>query len=66
MTDPCPICGEIDCGGVVYALMVERYAAGRDREHWRRIHDRADAPPPPTPEDIALRALIVRTGPCCP
>lgn len=41
--DPCPICGIVDCGGVVYPRMVSEYAAGRNRDHWRRIHDGAAA-----------------------
>ncbi|MGZ5996121.1 MAG: DUF6171 family protein [Isosphaeraceae bacterium] len=36
-SDPCPICGGTGCR--TYPLMVERFTAGRDVEHWRRIHD---------------------------
>jgi hypothetical protein len=46
--------------------MWERYAAGRDVEHWRKIHDRLNDPdqtvqPAPEP-DAALRAYIAAHG----
>jgi hypothetical protein len=65
LSDACPICGVVDCGGVVYPLLVERYLAGRNREHWRRIHDRK-AVPVDSPDDLALRAYVAKRGGCCP
>ena len=53
--------------------MYERYAAGRDVEHWRLIHDRLNglvpmqAPPqiaPLSDEDMKLREHIAKHG-CC-
>jgi hypothetical protein len=44
--------------------MRERHAAGRDRDHWRRIHDEM-AGIAPTPADLALRAYVAAYG-CCP
>jgi hypothetical protein len=38
MIDPCPICGGTGCR--TYDLMLVRYLSGRDRDHWRRVHDR--------------------------
>jgi hypothetical protein len=35
----CPICRFAECPGKGYPLMWERFAAGRDVEHWRAIHD---------------------------
>lgn len=69
MNEPCPICGVVDCKGFVYSYMVSEYAAGRNRGHWRRIHDReggAGYPPAsgPTREDVALRTYLARHG-CC-
>ena len=43
MSEPCPICGESDCDRT-YPLMLARWAEGRDREHWRRVHDRQVPP----------------------
>jgi hypothetical protein len=37
MTDPCPICGGTGCR--TYDLMLVRWLSGRDRDHWRRVHD---------------------------
>lgn len=66
--EPCPICGVVDCGGVIYPHMVSRFLAGKDREHWRRIHDRVGGTVPPvhetSPEDAALQAYVARHG-CC-
>jgi hypothetical protein len=40
--------------------MWEQYAAGRNLGHWRRIHDRLNAPPPgksPIPPSVIARAV---------
>lgn len=42
--EPCPICGVADCGGVVYPHLVKEFLAGRNKEHWRGIHDRTPMP----------------------
>lgn len=33
----CPICGGSGC--TTYPLMLEQWAAGRRRDHWKRVHD---------------------------
>ena len=43
----CPICGRAGC--VTYPLMLERFAAGRDVEHWTRIHDQLNGIAPSYP-----------------
>src|SRR5208282_3776366 len=43
----CPICGGSSCQ--TYPLMLERFAAGRDREHWRAVHDRMNGITPSYP-----------------
>jgi len=35
--EKCLICGSTGC--TTYPLMIERFVAGRDREHWQCIHD---------------------------
>jgi hypothetical protein len=65
--DACSICGEADCKGTVYPHMVREYRAGRNREHWRRIHDLGRYAGPvvqTSPEDLALRAYVARRK-CC-
>lgn len=63
MTTPCPICGGDSCRG--YDLMWVRWLSGRDRDHWRRVHDRLNgvvAPdqlvPPPVGESVAALKLV--------
>jgi hypothetical protein len=55
MTDPCPICGGTGCR--TYDLMLVRWLSGRDRDHWRRVHDRLNGvgPGPATPSPLAAR-----------
>jgi hypothetical protein len=50
MKDRCPICGGEGCA--TYPLMVKEFAAGRNREHWRTIHDQMNgvAPVPSRPQ----------------
>ncbi len=63
----CTICNKPECPGKTYPLMVERFAAGRDVDHWRATHDRINGlapmnPAPPSPEDRALREYMQRHG----
>lgn len=68
MMDLCPICQKpvAECKG--YPLMRERFAAGRDVAHWRRIHDQLNGLIPTEPvqtvsaEDRSLQAYIARHG----
>lgn len=62
MNSPCPICGGSDC--VTYPLMLTRWAEGRDREHWRLIHDRLNDPAPlPSPDQFADASKMVPSIP---
>jgi hypothetical protein len=63
--DACPICGVAGCGRT-YPLMLERWAAGRDREHWRRIHDgiKRGSNASVFPKAAETIALIKRMGEC--
>jgi len=63
MNDACPICGVVGCTRS-YPLMLARWAAGRDREHWRRIHDEIDAPPGDRPSVSESLSLIRRMEAC--
>jgi hypothetical protein len=65
MTHPCPICGGTGCK--TYDLMLVRYLSGRDRDHWRRVHDRLNgrdqagngvAVLPPASESIAAMKKV--------
>jgi hypothetical protein len=70
----CVICGKEACK--TYPLMIERFTAGRDVEHWRRIHDRMNgmaptvivvpqAPSPPDPWLPLIRACDDYQPGCC-
>jgi hypothetical protein len=63
----CPICHLAECKG--YPLLWERYAAGRDVEHWLRIHDRLNGLPvaqsPPDPWLAVIRACPDHNPGCC-
>ncbi len=37
----CPICGKDGCK--TYPLMVENFLAGKNVDHWRRVHDRMNS-----------------------
>lgn len=41
----CPICALPECPARGYPHMWAEYAAGRNRQHWRRKHDFLNAPP---------------------
>jgi hypothetical protein len=44
--------------------MIAQFLAGRNVEHWRRIHDQPVSPTPtPTPEDEQLRTYVAQ-HPC--
>jgi hypothetical protein len=50
------ICGGTGCK--LYPLMIERWNAGRDREHWQRIHDEINEP-----DHIRAARLIAESPP---
>lgn len=66
-TTECPVCADGSaCRG--YPVLWARLRSGRHFEHSFLIHEqlngRAETPPPPAPEDMALRRRLVRHG-CC-
>jgi hypothetical protein len=65
----CPICSDPTCPGNGYQFMWERFAAGRNVDHWRLIHDRLNGLAPMNPpqprqpaDDEALRAYMAQHG----
>lgn len=67
----CPICGLVACGGILYPYMLAQYEAGRNRDHWLRVHSRESTRDGPRPGDAgpagdaALRDYGARHGGCC-
>jgi hypothetical protein len=56
MNPDCPICGRSGCK--TYPLILEKWAAGENREHWKRIHDQMNGLAYPPKLEQAGNALI--------
>lgn len=61
MNNRCPICDLPDCNG--YPYMWSEYAAGRNRDHWTRVHDRMNNPTPEIDDSALAAALIAQEYP---